>query len=270
MALNDNRNKINNNVARDLAKKNALEKKLDINLNNFFDRVAEDLESNYVATGELAGAARERELVNILSDHYDETNGEFKRDIRRRLARAQLLDSQKLFDNRIDEVLDFKKAKQLEREVRLINGTNVKEMDNSIRKVQERAAIDGRTLTRAETARQAREEFRNRARARSATIANTETQITAEQAKKTEANILQENDTELNNGQRMSEMKKMWNSVLDEKTRMSHVFADGQERKNNEPFVVENEKLMTPGDTSLGASAKNVINCRCSSIYVLD
>jgi HK97 family phage portal protein len=35
----------------------------------------------------------------------------------------------------------------------------------------------------------------------------------------------------------------------------------------NEPFIVMGEELMFPGDGSLGASAENIINCRCVEIY---
>ncbi len=35
----------------------------------------------------------------------------------------------------------------------------------------------------------------------------------------------------------------------------------------DQPYTVSNQKLMFPGDTSLGASAGNIINCRCSEIY---
>lgn len=54
-----------------------------------------------------------------------------------------------------------------------------------------------------------------------------------------------------------------WDSTLDELTRPHHWDADGQTVLINEPFVVAGERLMFPGDDSLGATAKNLINCRC-------
>lgn len=56
---------------------------------------------------------------------------------------------------------------------------------------------------------------------------------------------------------------KRWVSQSDEKVRAAHLDANGQEVPIDEPFVVDGEELMYPGDTSLGASAGNVINCRC-------
>lgn len=60
-----------------------------------------------------------------------------------------------------------------------------------------------------------------------------------------------------------SQMTHTWDSTLDRVTRPHHWDADGQTVLINEPFVVAGERLMFPGDDSLGATAKNLINCRC-------
>lgn len=54
-----------------------------------------------------------------------------------------------------------------------------------------------------------------------------------------------------------------WLATLDARTRPEHQHADGQVREVGEPFVVGGEKLMFPGDKSLGASGWNIYNCRC-------
>ena len=46
-------------------------------------------------------------------------------------------------------------------------------------------------------------------------------------------------------------------------TPFDHVSANGQRVPMDDPFTVSGEKLMFPLDTSLGASAGNVIQCRC-------
>lgn len=61
---------------------------------------------------------------------------------------------------------------------------------------------------------------------------------------------------------------KKWRAAKQDRTRDGHREADGQVVPLEEPFLVENEKgeveeLLFPGDTSLGASASNVIQCRC-------
>jgi hypothetical protein len=63
-------------------------------------------------------------------------------------------------------------------------------------------------------------------------------------------------------------VKKKWVTVGDDKVRPAHRVANGQTKPINQPFIVAGEKLMFPGDTSLGASIKNVANCRCNARYL--
>lgn len=58
------------------------------------------------------------------------------------------------------------------------------------------------------------------------------------------------------------EMVKTWVAVGDNRTRPAHKHADGQTVPIDEPFIVDGEKLMYPGDKN--GSAGNVINCRCT------
>lgn len=56
-----------------------------------------------------------------------------------------------------------------------------------------------------------------------------------------------------------------WDATGDRKTRRSHALMDGQTVGLDEPFVspLTGAKLMYPGDTSLGAPAEEVAQCRC-------
>lgn len=60
---------------------------------------------------------------------------------------------------------------------------------------------------------------------------------------------------------------KQWITMHDDRVRPWHVDAEGQVKKDKQPFIVNGEELMYPGDTELGASLNNVINCRCSVHY---
>jgi SPP1 gp7 family putative phage head morphogenesis protein len=60
-------------------------------------------------------------------------------------------------------------------------------------------------------------------------------------------------------------MEKEWIATNDDRTRQSHIDADGQTVGIDEAFEVDNESLGMPGDTS--ASAENIINCRCAVAY---
>lgn len=66
---------------------------------------------------------------------------------------------------------------------------------------------------------------------------------------------------------------KEWVSTLDIRNRganpksaFDHLIPDGQVVANDQAFEVSGERLQFPGDGSLGASAGNVISCRCSSV----
>lgn len=60
-------------------------------------------------------------------------------------------------------------------------------------------------------------------------------------------------------------IKKQWVSILDMHTRPAHRSADGQRVDIDASFLVDGESLKFPRDPN--SSAKNIINCRCVSIY---
>lgn len=64
--------------------------------------------------------------------------------------------------------------------------------------------------------------------------------------------------------------RKRWDAVKDLRTRDAHGKADGQTVDADKPYTVGGEKLMYPGDHSLGASGWNLYNCRCLSADDLD
>lgn len=55
--------------------------------------------------------------------------------------------------------------------------------------------------------------------------------------------------------------QKQWWTALDERVRDWHLSVHGQIVPVNQPFIVDGEELMYPGD--FGGSPHNVINCRC-------
>ena len=76
----------------------------------------------------------------------------------------------------------------------------------------------------------------------------------------------------LHEGKRLGfKMKKRWVSTTDGRVREDHLAMNGVEVNEDEPFIMPNgDKLMFPGDISLGASPENVINCRCTMIVFID
>lgn len=70
---------------------------------------------------------------------------------------------------------------------------------------------------------------------------------------------------------------KEWVSTLDARNRganpksiFDHLRPDGQITAQDQPFQVSGELLKYPGDSSMGASAGNTINCRCASVASWD
>lgn len=63
-------------------------------------------------------------------------------------------------------------------------------------------------------------------------------------------------------------LKKQWIATLDDRTRHEHRLLDGQIREVDEPFEVEGEEIMYPGDEA--AEPYLVYNCRCTMISKVD
>jgi len=107
---------------------------------------------------------------------------------------------------------------------------------------------------------------------RSNAIALTETNNSINFAMETETELAQ-NDPETIAagaavGVAVANLQKEWVAVLDSRTRPTHVAADGQVVGINENFVVGGYQMRFPTDSSLGAPAGEIVNCRCKSIIV--
>ncbi|HDY66303.1 MAG TPA: hypothetical protein ENH85_00775 [Candidatus Scalindua sp.] len=124
-------------------------------------------------------------------------------------------------------------------------------------------------------------DYNQRAIGRSKTIAITETNTSANFAMELEETLASEDEdlaeaavlagligaNQLING--TLPIRKEWVAVLDDRTRATHVRADGQVRNVNEPFNVGGSLLRFPGDTALGAPIEEIANCRCKSVPVI-
>jgi uncharacterized protein with gpF-like domain len=64
------------------------------------------------------------------------------------------------------------------------------------------------------------------------------------------------------------DVRKEWVAAADERTRLSHAEADGQVVQIDQPFTVDGEMLMFPGDPE--GSGGNIINCRCAVSHLVD
>lgn len=62
-------------------------------------------------------------------------------------------------------------------------------------------------------------------------------------------------------------LDKTWLSTPGERTRDTHIEADGQTVPMDELFTVGGSKLDFPGDFSNNADVSELVNCRCTTIY---
>lgn len=70
---------------------------------------------------------------------------------------------------------------------------------------------------------------------------------------------------------RPENVRKVWSATGDGRTRESHAELEGAEVGLEEAFMSSTgAQLLFPGDTSLGAGAEDVVNCRCMVTYRVD
>ena len=66
---------------------------------------------------------------------------------------------------------------------------------------------------------------------------------------------------------RAPQLLKIWQAILDDRTRPTHMDANGQIRKLNDPYDVGGAALQWPADA--GGPLSEIINCRCHEDYQL-
>ena len=124
-----------------------------------------------------------------------------------------------------------------------------------------RAIADGKPVGQADIDRMAARYSDKLLRQRGETIARTETLKALNAGRQEALDQLIENP---NNDVRAEDVVRAWDSAGDARTRETHAAADLQDPvPQGQPFIVGGYSLMYPGDTSLGAPAEEVINCRC-------
>ena len=269
----------NKRARRNLTLKLALEKTFSRELVSYFNEIRKDVVSFYTATGLLINAdIYQKQTETLLERHYKRVIRNFinegKYSYRKSLEakgieykQEQQEEDEKIKATSVLIALAFVETVIQRRALQLIETTsdNIKD---AAKKAPEKAKESG-TKVGDEVDNGLNRAFKGR----QAMIATTETQFMAERAKNIEASVISRNGdvdpSSINDGIVVGSpnVKKEWAAILDEKTRFSHASADGQVQGLNEPYIVNGEYLMYPGDTSMGASLENIINCRCSSLY---
>lgn len=259
-----------NEARRDLRDKLLFERMLMGELKFFNQQMARRTIQEYAQSGRSFQAVETQPaLADMLLNHYNRVGEPFSEQITDILpADIQATEAE---TNTILAALAAFFGGRAPEQAEIITGTNQNDIEASINTAimisQEDAAATGTPQSRVDIAVLAGAGLSRRLTGRVRGIAALETQAVAEAAKATEAQILTFQPPSVVGGSlRESPVMKEWITVADERVRQAHVFADSQEVTLNQPFSVGGEALRWPGDTSLGASAGNVINCRCSSV----
>lgn len=274
---------------RQLAEKLKLERPMQVQLKSLFSTIGMDLEAFFDRTGQVPDASvYSTELSGILARQYRRTNAAFSNNITDFLKEADeddptviiLLAFAQTSGMTLDELIANMENEALVR-TQEFTVSNIAEDNKNITSTTQKdldtAIVFGTLLladqgnlnpTRAQVSKAARKSFLKSSRSRPKTIATTVTQKGSEGVKQIENDVFFENR---NRGFGVPLQKKeFWITRGDEKVRVAHVAADNTTKNANGVFIVDGEMLRFPGDTSLGASPGNVINCRCVSVLEID
>lgn len=265
-----------NAAKRDLKDKLKLEKGFKVAIDGYFDRVVAAMGkalANRISLNVQQQFGIELEL--LLKEHYVKTEKVFGDRIRPTLPNDIKATEQE--DALINNAFLSFNAIRSPAMSKNINDTTQKDVAESILLAQTfdtetDELIDGRVISKKnllvgfELILTAKAILKRKLFGRTSSIVMTETEIPAEVAKLTEAEVLSGfNPSLLGGDARPSTVTKIWVTMGDSLVRDAHLAADGQERPMNKPFNVGGDLLRVPGDSSLGASLSNIINCRCSS-----
>ena len=273
MAINTTEAERQRQLAQDFAQKLALERSFDIDLRRLFREINQDFRAELARTGQVIRASEfNADMVALLRRHYRRVLRKFGRQIRTELKSSnghrEYKREHKQTNEEIAEAQRLFIQQTSEQHARLILQTTQDNLNNKTQEAQQEfneenplaSTINDAAL--AAIALSASLGFRQLIPGKATIISATEVQNSAEQFKLNEA-------TGLEDGGEIENPEKQWATILDERTRLSHVDADGQIQPLRQPFNVQNQSLRRPGDTSLGATLDNIINCRCSSLTII-
>lgn len=251
---------------RDLREKVRLERLLFDELRLFNRALVRQTIREYKEAGRAFNAGTmQPELTAMLERHYERVGDEFDSQITDQLPDDIAATSAELAA--ITLALDTFFSSRAPEQSAIITETNQRDIESSIDQSIMISQEQEQPQTRIDLAIIAGALLSRKLSGRIRGISSLETQAPAETAKATEAQILTFQPPSVTGGTPTDvPVMREWVTVGDERVRRAHVGADAQTVGMNEPFTVGGQLLRWPGDTSLGATVDNVINCRCSAV----
>lgn len=238
-------------ASRQLRKKLILERKLERKMRVFLKKQTDQIFNSY--SGKV-GKLSDAELKSILENHYADAAAEFVPAVLDEInvtIGATGKDKLTTKDKAVAAALLLFISKAVQESVKVIQKTT-------------RAKVE-RHIEKADTLSGARANVHAVNVSRSKNIATTENQKAVEGSKHHTASsaskALKASAIAI-----LIRQKKTWVAVIDKDTRGWHASANGTTINIDKPFEISGEKLMYPGDFSMGATGKNLNFCRCVSI----
>jgi len=136
-----------------------------------------------------------------------------------------------------------------------IISTMLEDLNDDMRTIIIEASAQGIRLTRDEIAEATKKKFIEASRGKSNIVGITEFTGMSNDTIFAEADVV--------NAETGKNLIKEWSATIDNVTRPMHILAEGMQVDMEDVFVVGDENLLFPGDGSNGASAGNLVNCRC-------
>jgi hypothetical protein len=257
-------------ITEQLALKLSLEDRFRPRIRAAFNAIIKDFRIFVAATGTIPTLRKYQAVWETLVDnHYKRTQNAFKGVILPGKKQVEITDEDR------EEILLLAlltwREQNASQSAVAITATTRDNMFDAINTALEQARNEGITLTNRELAVSAAAILRRKLQSRVSGIAITETQKPSESTKHIEAETESGLTPRILGGSALAPTtsRKRWRTVGDDRVRKIHRQVNGQMRSLNEPFIVNGQYLMHPGDSSLGASIDNVANCRCISQYII-
>lgn len=243
-----------------------LEEQFKPKLDRFFSQISKEIAIVWTVTRNLPSLnSFEPELISMLRSYYRKVAITFQGELADRIVdsklKAAIDEDSKIALNTVRYINQHSEV-----QAKIILDTTKRDLQEIASKNIIQMAASGELTTDYQLGKAIQKSFEQSIDARKETIAITETQISSEYLRYIETQGIMQLASE---AQVPIVFQKTWGAILDNKTRKSHVLADGQSRNINSPYNVGNELMLIPGDTSLGASLENIINCRCSSVVTI-
>lgn len=258
-------------VAEQLALKMKLERRFAPEVARVFSRMANDFKVAIAFQGFPGGLDSFRGRWDALLDnHYVRAQNAFKGIALNQKQIEPMSDEEK--EDLLAAALLAWRERNAPMHTSLILNTTRRNMFDAIEEARAQLSAEGTaTPTQRELAVLSAALLARKFKGRITAIVMSETQAAAEAEKFIEVEVESGSVPSVLSGiVAVTKTTKHWRTVGDKNVRPIHARVNGQKRKLHEPFQVNGEFLKHPGDSSLGASAGNVANCRCIAEFSLN